>query len=320
MQNLSLCLSLLTALTGAAAAASPTLAPEVVNAAHAWNAPPSAALILRTQILLDRAHFAPGEIDAAAGAKLRKAIAAFQRQQELDSTGAMDDATWDALNRDSAPALVPYEIQAADLAGPFEPVPPAMLDKAALPYLGYATALEGLAEKFHASPALLRRLNPGKDLEQEGASIVVPNVLDSAPLPRAGRIVVDRSDSVLALYDAQGRLMAQFPASTGSEHDPLPLGMWKVKGISVNPIYHYNPKLFWDADPNDQRVQLAPGPNNPVGVAWIQLSKPHYGIHGTPEPAQIGRTQSHGCIRLSNWDVATVIKSVGAGTDVELQE
>ncbi|HZX29079.1 MAG TPA: peptidoglycan-binding domain-containing protein, partial [Telluria sp.] len=200
-----LCLPPLLALLGATAvAAQPSLAPEVVNAARAWNAPPSAALILRTQILLDRAHFAPGEIDAAAGTKLRKALAAFQRQQGLDPTGAMDSATWDALNRDTAPALVPYEIQAADLAGPFEPVPQAMLDKASLPYLGYATALEGLAEKFHASPALLRRLNPGKDFDSEGAGIVVPNVLDSAPLPRAGRIVVDRSDSVLALYDADG--------------------------------------------------------------------------------------------------------------------
>jgi lipoprotein-anchoring transpeptidase ErfK/SrfK len=115
-------------------------------------------------------------------------------------------------------------------------------------------------------------------------------------------------------------VLGQFPASTGSEHDPLPLGEWKVQGIAKNPVFHYNPGLFWDANPAHAKAKIPPGPNNPVGVIWIDLSKEHYGIHGTPEPSKIGKTQSHGCIRLTNWDVTTVSQAVAAGTPVLLQE
>jgi lipoprotein-anchoring transpeptidase ErfK/SrfK len=307
----------------AAAARASGLAADAVNAAGksaSAAGKPGSAAILRAQILLDRAHFSSGEIDAAFGANLRQAILGYQKAHALTASGALDAATWAALNADGADALISYTIAEAEVAGPFQPIPDDMAAKAALPVLGFSSADEALGEKFHASPALLKRLNRGKDLARAGEQIVVPNVLDTEPLPKAGRIVVDKSDRTLTLYDSAGKVIAQYPASTGSEHDPLPAGDWKVTGLSKNPVFYYNPKLFWDAEPGDRKARIAAGPNNPVGVAWINLSKPHYGIHGTPVPASIGKTQSHGCIRLTNWDVAALATSVASGTDVVLQE
>ncbi|MGZ3184641.1 MAG: L,D-transpeptidase family protein [Telluria sp.] len=288
--------------------------------ATALAAPARPNPILETQVLLDRAHFSVGEIDGIQGKNMRMAIAGFQRKQGLEPSGQLTPETKAALHHDTQEPLTTYQITDADVAGPFQPVPEEMMAKSALPSLGYTTPLEGLAEKFHMSPGLLKKLNPGKDFGQAGAEITVANVLDTEPLPKAGRVVVDKSDSTVAVFDTQGQLVAQFPASTGSEHDPLPIGTWKVTGISQNPVFWYNPKLFWDADPSDQKTRIAPGPNNPVGVAWVQLSKPHYGIHGTPEPGSIGRTQSHGCIRLTNWDIGTLVKAVANGTEVILQD
>jgi lipoprotein-anchoring transpeptidase ErfK/SrfK len=302
--------------------ASTALTAESVNAAGKTSAAakPGTAEVLRIQVMLDRAHFSSGEIDGAMGSNLRAAISGYQQAKGIDATGAMNEATWKSLNADSADALTTYTIADADVAGPFQAIPEDMAEKAKLPALGYASAIEALGEKFHASPALLKRLNPGKDLARAGEQIIVPNVLDTEPLPKGGKIMVDKSARTLTLYDTAGKAIAQFPASTGSEHDPLPVGSWKVQGISKNPTFHYNPKLFWDAQATEKKAKIPPGPNNPVGVAWIDLSKEHYGIHGTPVPASIGKTQSHGCIRLTNWDIAALSASVGAGTDVVLQE
>jgi lipoprotein-anchoring transpeptidase ErfK/SrfK len=310
------------ALPAAAASASNRLNSETVNAAGINTAgkKPGAAEILRAQILLDRAHFSPGEIDAIDGRNVRTALSGFQQAQGIEPTGSLDAATWDLLNADSADALTSYTVAEADVAGPFHPVPNDMADKAKLTALGYENAAEALGEKFHASPALLRRLNPGKDLAQAGTEIVVPNVRDSAPLPLGGKIVVDRSDRTLTLVDPSGKVLAQFPTTTGSSHDPLPTGEWKVRRVLINPAFRYNPKLFWDARSDEKAALIAAGPNNPVGVAWIDLSKPHYGIHGTPVPGTIGKTHSHGCIRLTNWDIALLAAAVEAGTDVVLQE
>ena len=138
--------------------------------------------------------------------------------------------------------------------------------------------------------------------------------------PSAAKIVVDKSDQTVRAYDAGGKLIAQFPASIGSEHDPLPLGEWQINGVARLPPFHYNPELFWDAADGDMKTKLPPGPNGPVGVVWIDLSKDHYGIHGTPEPEMIGRTQSHGCIRLTNWDAAKLAQMVRSGTPAILQD
>ena len=153
-----------------------------------------------------------------------------------------------------------------------------------------------------------------------GTRIVVPNTAAIAAPAKAAKVVVDKSDSVLSLVDAAGKVYAQYPATTGSSHDPLPIGEWKINGVARDPVFHYNPQLFWDADPSHAKAKIPAGPNNPVGVVWIDLSKEHYGIHGTPEPGRIGKTQSHGCIRLTNWSALAVAGAVAPGTPALLQE
>jgi len=274
--------------------------------------------LLRAQVLLERAYLSPGEIDGAYGSNMRQALTTFQTTRDLPVTGKLDDATWNALNTDNSPTLATYTLAEEDVAGPFLPIPDSMMEKAKLPALGYANALEGLGEKFHASPALLQRLNPGKSLTRAGEQIMVPHVSGKQPLPQAAKVVVRDSTKTLQLFDASDRLLAQYPVSTGSARDPLPIGNWKIEGVHANPVYHYNPKLFWDAKPGDSKTPVKPGPNNPVGVMWIDLSKPHYGIHGTPVPAHVGKTESHGCIRLTNWSAAEVGALVSAGVEVAL--
>jgi lipoprotein-anchoring transpeptidase ErfK/SrfK len=275
---------------------------------------PVVSEVLATQIALDRAGFSPGEIDGRQGKNLQRALEAYQRSHEEPLP----------LLGDVAP-LVDYTITDADVAGPFTPDIPANLpDQAALDALNYRTPLEAIAERFHSSPPLLKQLNPEATFQKTGERIMVPNVAtapNAIPAPAADiTVFVTKSTSALTLEDAKGQILFHAPVTSGSVHDPLPIGTWKVTGVQRNPKFHYNPQLFWDATPGDRKATLQPGPNNPVGVVWIDLSKPHYGIHGTPEPSKIGHVESHGCVRMTNWDADRLAQSVKPGTRVVFRE
>ncbi len=290
--------------------------------------PPPCGDYLGFQVLLDRQGFSPGQIDGRPGANFSHALAALQASRKLPATGEPDCETWHVLAGDQSGELVAtYTVSADDVAGPFEErIPRELIEQAKLPSLGYRSPLELLGEKFHASPALLQRLNPGVKLAA-GATIRVPATLpfdpsvkpSSAEAPDDVTISVTTSDSALRAIRADGTVVFFAPVTTGSEHDPLPIGNWKVLGTRWMPPFHYNPKLFWDADPKESRTTIKPGPNNPVGVVWIALSREHYGLHGTPEPGNIGHTESHGCVRLTNWDAARVASLVKPGTPVQFR-
>jgi lipoprotein-anchoring transpeptidase ErfK/SrfK len=297
---------------GAQDTATPTSAPAVLGTGDSGDA------VLEAQVRLDRAHFSPGEIDGKFGSNVSRAVAAFQRAHGLDASGRVDAATLAALP--AAPALVDYTLSGSDVDGPFVDIPSDMMKKSELKHLGYTSALEGLGERFHSSPDLLRQLNPGKSFTAAGETIRVPNVEGSAPLPPIAKVVVDKSDASLLLLDAGDKIVARFPATMGSGHDPLPLGDWKITGVYKDPVFNYNPDLFWDANPSHTKATIPAGPNNPVGLVWIDLTKEHYGIHGTPEPSRIGKTQSHGCIRLTNWSALLVAEAVAKDMPAILQE
>jgi|CXWL01.1.fsa_nt_gi lipoprotein-anchoring transpeptidase ErfK/SrfK len=276
--------------------------------------------VLRAQVLLDRAHFSAGEIDGYAGRNFTKALAGFQRSRGLDDDGRLGRDTWAELERDAVPTLVDYSVLAADVAGPYTELPTDLIERSKLQALGFTSVLEAFGEHFHASPKLLTKLNPDVAMDLAGSVIRVPNVVDALPPVAPAQVIVDRSERTLMLVDVEGKVLAQFPASTGSTHDPLPVGEWKVDSVSVNPAFYYNPDLFWNADPAHGKAKLPPGPNNPVGTVWIDLSKEHYGIHGTPEPARVGKTESHGCIRVTNWSALLLSAAVANEMPVLLRE
>jgi lipoprotein-anchoring transpeptidase ErfK/SrfK len=275
-------------------------------------------LVIKAEILLARAHFSPGEISGRPGENLNKAIAAFAEAQGK-ATKKLDRELWDKLSSISAdPVVIDYTISEADMRGPFvEKIPNKMEMMQDLPRLAYTTPREALAEKFHMSPELLSALNPGEKFDVAGHTILVANIPTGSLQEKVNRIRVDKAKQELRAFDAGGKLLAYYPATVGSEEKPAPSGTLKVTAIKKNPTYHYNPAYAFKGVRTTKPFTVEPGPNNPVGIVWIGLTGEGYGIHGTPEPGKVGKTQSNGCVRLTNWDALQLASGVSKGTSVD---
>lgn len=338
------------------------------------------ALLLKAQVLLDRAHFSPGAIDGRDGENFRGALSAFAVAQGLPATTTLNQEVFDKLQAaGTEPVVVDYTITEADIAGPFvEKIPAKMEDQASLEAMGYTDAREMLAERFHMSRDLLGALNPEAAFDKAGTTIAVAGVSamergkpkaatkarakgkakdgdkdeakkevaktdetktdenknvgteakgDGIPEAKSDdkpkkvtRIEVDKSSRQVRAFDSDGKLRAFYPASIGSEEKPAPSGSAKVEAVAYEPTYTYDPKYAFKGVKAKEKFTLRPGPNNPVGLVWIDLSIPSYGIHGTPEPEKVGKTESHGCIRLTNWDVRELAGSLERGATVEFKD
>ncbi|WP_231621587.1 L,D-transpeptidase family protein [Sphingomonas sp. 37zxx] len=326
------------------AAAAVSLMPVGAATAQVTAQPVAAvdASTLHVQVILDKLGFGPGVLDGKGGQSLTAALRGFQTSRGLPVTGKADRATLKLLGRyrNWRPTKV-IALTPGMLAGPFMPNPPkGYAEQAKLPGIPYRSPLEKLAEMFHTTPETLVALNSRQTPLKVGQEVIFPNALPTsrdydvddegwrrtlaylnvdARQPVAERVVVDESEGVLKVYDASDRLVAQFSATMGSSQFPLPIGTWTIKGVARNPDWSFDPKLIAGTAPDAKEAIVPPGPNNPVGIVWIDLSKEHYGIHGTPEPANIGRTESNGCIRLMNWDAARVSMMVKPGTKAVFQ-
>lgn len=277
--------------------------------------------MIKLQVLLDRNHVSPGVIDGIFGDNVVKAVKAFEEMRGHTVDGLIDAELWAALEATSSePVLASYTLTEADVAGPFVPeMPHDYAEQAALPGLSYRDAAEMLAERFHMDEAFLRRINPGVSFAEAGVDVVVAKVGKSLKA-KVAHVIADKGRKQIRGYDAAGKLVVAYPATIGSSALPSPTGMHRVKAIALDPDYWYRPQVNFVQGENRKALRLPPGPNGPVGATWIGLDKPTYGMHGTPEPSKIDKTNSHGCVRLTNWDARELSGLVSVGVPVDFQE
>ena len=278
--------------------------------------------VLRAQVYLDRIHFSVGAIDGRWGRNSAITTWWYQRARGLEATGEVDELTFRRLAAEAgyAPVVVRYTLTADDVKGPFRPVPDSPYEKAQLSYLGYESLREELAEHFHMDQDFLQQLNPDVKFSEltAGATINALNVrpLMTADQPDIARIVISIAGNSFSCFDANGNLVFHAPTTLGSSYDPSPSETLHIVKVFQNPSFHYDPTLYHEVPDTEPDAHLPPGPNTPVGVVWMALSKEHYGIHGTPDPESIGYASSHGCVRLTNWDAEEVSHRVRPGVEV----
>ncbi|MCR5878431.1 L,D-transpeptidase [Phenylobacterium sp. J367] len=275
-------------------------------------------MLIRAQVLLSRAYISPGVIDGKDGDNLKDAVRHFEEQQGLPVDGKLDKAVFDRLAADGGPAMTDYVITDADVKGPFvEAIPKDDYRALAkLERLAFTGPREMLAERFHMDEDLLVALNPGANFGQAGTRIVV-----AAPMPEklpapVTLVEVDKKARQVRAYAADGKMLASYPATIGSSEMPTPAGQWEVTAVAFDPVWTYDPSKLNFGDKTLGKLTIKPGPNNPVGAVWIDLSKDTYGIHGAADPKLVGKAASHGCVRLTNWDARQLASAVGKGTKV----
>ena len=296
-------------------AARPQVQPLTVSRQSPADFPRPVHDVLEAQIALARRGISPGSIDAALGSQTRSAISVFQGMENLPSTGKLDTDTRAKLTLD-APLLADYIVTTNDLAR-LQPLGKTWLAKSRQTALDFETELELVAEKSHSHPLLIQKLNLNVNWTNLAAGTVlkIPDVSYPEPTNKAAFVVIHLSEKFLEAFDGQTNLLAHFPCSIAAKVEKRPLGELRVDAIAFPANYTFDPELFPESG-ETQKLILPPGPNNPVGIAWISLDKPGYGIHGTPAPEQIGRTESHGCFRLANWDAEYLLKLAWIGMPV----
>jgi lipoprotein-anchoring transpeptidase ErfK/SrfK len=273
--------------------------------------------IVHLQVLLDRAGSSPGVIDGYYGENVTKAIAGFEAMQRLPADGKLDPEVIGRL-ADEMPPTQPYVVSEDDAKDLVDRIPQDYAEQAKMKHLGYTSVPEKLSERFHMDIDLLKALNSGSAFAVgDTVTVAAPGAAREGTVKRIE--VRKRAGQVLAFAE-NGALLAAYPATIGSDDTPAPSGTHKVKGVVRMPTYTYNPEVNYQQGDNTEVLMLPSGPNGPVGSVWIDLSKPTYGIHGTPEPSRVDKDPSHGCIRLANWDAEELAGMVKPGVVVEITE